>query len=101
MPLYEYECQTCGHRFEMLQKMADSPLTVCVKCEGKVERLLSSPAIQFKGTGWYVTDYARKGQASPAPDSEKSSESTSKTAQSEDSRSKSGPATSASSTSKE
>jgi putative FmdB family regulatory protein len=101
VPLYEYECQTCGHRFEMLQKMADSPLTVCVKCEGKVERLLSSPAIQFKGTGWYVTDYARKGQASPAPDSEKSSESTPKTAKPEDNRSKSGPAASASSTSKE
>ena len=101
MPLYEYECQTYGHRFEMLQKMADSPLTVCVKCEGKVERLLSSPAIQFKGTGWYITDYARKGQASLAPDSEKSSESTSKTAKPEDNRSKSGPAASASSTSKE
>jgi len=101
VPLYEYECQTCGHRFEMLQKMADSPLTVCVKCEGEVERLLSSPAIQFKGTGWYITDYARKGQASPAPDSEKSSESTSKTAKPEDNRSKSGPAASASSTSKE
>jgi len=101
VPLYEYECQTCGHRLEMLQKMADSPLTVCVKCEGEVERLLSSPAIQFKGTGWYITDYARKGQASPAPDSEKSSESPSKTAKPEDNRSKSGPAASASSTSKE
>jgi len=99
VPLYEYECQSCGHRFEMLQKVADSPLTSCVKCEGKVERLLSSPAIQFKGTGWYVTDYARKGQAS-STESE-SSESPSKTTKSEKNRSKSGPAASASSTSKE
>ncbi len=82
----------------MLQKVADSPLTSCVKCEGKVERLLSSPAIQFKGTGWYVTDYARKGQAS-STESE-SSESPSKTTKSEKNRSKSGPAASASSTSK-
>ncbi len=83
----------------MLQKVADSPLTSCVKCEGKVERLLSSPAIQFKGTGWYVTDYARKGQAS-STESE-SSESPSKTTKSEKNRSKSGPAASASSTSKD
>ncbi len=83
----------------MLQKVADSPLTSCVKCEGKVERLLSSPAIQFKGTGWYVTDYARKGQAS-STESE-SSESPSKTTKPEKNRSKSGPAASASSTSKD
>jgi predicted nucleic acid-binding Zn ribbon protein len=83
----------------MLQKVADSPLTSCVKCEGKVERLLSSPAIQFKGTGWYVTDYARKGQAS-STESE-SSESPSKTNKPEKNRSKSGPAASASSTSKD
>jgi predicted nucleic acid-binding Zn ribbon protein len=81
----------------MLQKVADSPLTSCVKCEGKVERLLSSPAIQFKGTGWYVTDYARKGQA-PAS---KEAEGTPKANKSEKNRSKSGPAASASSTSKE
>ena len=108
MPLYEYECLECSHRFEMLQKVADSPLKVCVKCEGKVERLLSSPAIQFKGTGWYVTDYARKGEAPSTQGSEKTSEkssessgSTPKTAKSEKSRSESGPAASASSTSKD
>ena len=108
MPLYEYECEACGHRFEMLQKVADSPLTVCVKCKGKVERLLSTPAIQFKGTGWYITDYARKGQTPSTESSEKSSKqtsekssgSTSKAAQPEKTRSKSGPAASASSTSK-
>ena len=85
----------------MLQKVADSPLTSCVKCEGKVERLLSSPAIQFKGTGWYVTDYARKGQPSSSKNENSDSDSTSKTAKSEKNRSKSGPAASASSTSKE
>ncbi len=84
----------------MLQKVDDSPLKKCVKCEGKVERLVSSPAIQFKGTGWYVTDYARKGQR--PPETEKSSDSSSsKDATSKKSRSKeSGPATTASSTSK-
>ena len=100
VPLYEYECETCGHRFEMLQKLADSPLTSCVKCEGKVERLLSSPAIQFKGTGWYVTDYARKGQDSSSKSEKESSDSTPKTTKSDKKRSKSGPAASASSTSK-
>lgn len=60
MPLYEYECTQCGQRIEKIQKFSDSPLTQCEKCGGKLERLISSPAIQFKGTGWYVTDYARK-----------------------------------------
>lgn len=60
VPIYEYECNKCGHRFEAVQKVSDPPLTKCEKCKGKVERLISSPAIQFKGTGWYVTDYARK-----------------------------------------
>ena len=60
MPLYEYECDTCGHRFEVIQKFSDAPLTECPKCQGAVRKLLSSPAIQFKGSGWYITDYARK-----------------------------------------
>ena len=80
----------------MLQKVSDSPLTKCQKCEGKVERLVSSPAIQFKGTGWYVTDYARKGQAS-SDRSTTEEVSTSKKSRSKDS----GPAASASSTSKD
>lgn len=59
MPLYEYECSRCG-RFEKIQKFADKPLKVCPTCGGKkVQRLLSAPAIQFKGSGWYITDYAR------------------------------------------
>lgn len=60
MPLYEYECDTCGHRFEVIQKFSDEPLAACPKCQGSVRKLLSSPAIQFKGSGWYITDYAKK-----------------------------------------
>src|SRR5262245_36213104 len=60
MPLYEYECDACGHRFEQIQKFSDPPVEKCPKCGSPVHKLLSSPAIQFKGTGWYITDYARK-----------------------------------------
>ena len=60
MPLYEYECESCGHRFEKIQKFSDPIVSTCPECEGKVNKLMSSPAIQFKGTGWYITDYARK-----------------------------------------
>lgn len=61
MPLYEYECDACHQRFERIQKFSDPPPDVCAKCgKGPVRRLVSSPAIQFKGSGWYVTDYARK-----------------------------------------
>jgi putative FmdB family regulatory protein len=59
MPLFEFECGQCG-RFEVIQKFSDSLLTTCPTCGGEVQKLPSSPAIQFKGTGWYVTDYARK-----------------------------------------
>ena len=64
MPLYEYQCDACAHRFEVIQKFSDSPVDVCPKCGGAVKKLLSSPAIQFKGTGWYITDYARSGSTS-------------------------------------
>ena len=77
MPIYEYECNKCGHRFEVIQKVSDAPLKKCEKCKGKAERLISSPAIQFKGTGWYVTDYAKKGSSSPEP-SKKTKKSSSK-----------------------
>jgi putative FmdB family regulatory protein len=60
VPLYEYECPKDG-TFERMQKFSDPPLAACPTCGGPVEKLLSAPAIQFKGTGWYVTDYARKG----------------------------------------
>ena len=62
MPLYEFECDACGKRFEVIQKFSDPDVEVCRNCgKGPVHRLLSSPAIQFKGSGWYITDYARKG----------------------------------------
>jgi putative FmdB family regulatory protein len=60
MPLYEYECNDCEHRFERIQKFSDPLVSTCPVCSGEVRKLLSSPAIQFKGTGWYVTDYAKK-----------------------------------------
>src|SRR5262249_38852103 len=60
MPLYEYQCEACGRRFERIQKFSDPPVEVCPTCGGKVNKLVSSPAFQFKGTGWYITDYSRK-----------------------------------------
>ena len=60
MPLYEYECESCAHRFERIQKFSDPLVDTCPKCGGVVRKLLSSPAIQFKGSGWYITDYAKK-----------------------------------------
>jgi putative FmdB family regulatory protein len=63
MPLYEYECENCGDLFEVIQKFSDEPLTVHEKCGGKVHRLLSAPALQFKGSGWYVNDYAKGGNS--------------------------------------
>lgn len=64
MPLYEYECDACGQRFEVIQKFSETT-EQCRKCgKGPVRRLMSAPGIQFKGTGWYITDYAKKGSAS-------------------------------------
>lgn len=61
MPLYEYECESCHHRFERIQKFSDPPIETCPVCgKGPVRKLISSPAIQFKGSGWYITDYAKK-----------------------------------------
>jgi len=62
MPLYEYQCESCSHRFEVIQKFSDAPLDTCPKCGGVVRKLLSSPAFHFKGSGWYITDYARAGK---------------------------------------
>jgi putative FmdB family regulatory protein len=59
VPLYEYQCGRCG-RFEVIRKFSDVPLTICPTCGQEIQKLFSAPAIQFKGTGWYITDYARK-----------------------------------------
>ena len=85
MPLYEYECGACGNRFELIQKFSDDPVEVCPKCgERKVHKLMSSPAFQFKGSGWYITDYARKGGSGESkPDDKGSSEKGDKSATSE------------------
>ena len=65
MPLYEYQCDSCGHRFERIQQKFSDPLVAaCPKCGGPVQKLISSPAIQFKGSGFYITDYAKSGQPS-------------------------------------
>jgi putative FmdB family regulatory protein len=64
MPLYEYQCASCGSVFEKMQKFADEPLKVHEDCGGAVRRLLTAPALQFKGTGWYITDYGRGGSKS-------------------------------------
>ena len=61
MPLYEYRCEDCGQTFEVMQKFSDAPLTVHEGCGGPVQRLISPPALQFKGSGWYITDYAKGG----------------------------------------
>ena len=79
MPLYEYQCEACHTRFEKIRKYSDPPLETCPSCGGKVNKLFSSPAIQFKGTGWYITDYAKKSST------ESSSKTTSTPAASESS----------------
>jgi putative FmdB family regulatory protein len=66
MPLYEYECDGCGRRFEVIQKMSDPVVEICPTCGGRVHKLQSAPAFQFKGSGWYVTDYAKKDQTAAA-----------------------------------
>ncbi len=76
MPLYEYQCTRCGRRVEKIQSFSAEPLRTCEQCGGPLEKLISAPAIQFKGTGWYVTDYSKK---SSAPASHSSHSSTSAT----------------------
>ena len=72
MPLYEYQCKKCSHRFERIQRFSDPLVKKCPECGGKVEQLLSAPAVQFKGSGWYVTDYAKKPGGGSAAKSEAS-----------------------------
>lgn len=78
LPLYEYKCKKCKRRMEKIRKFSDPPLTICEMCGGELVQLLSSPAIQFKGSGWYVTDYAKKSSAGGNNSSGDSSPSTEK-----------------------
>ena len=66
MPLYEYQCESCGRRFEEMQRVGDPPLETCAECGGKLRKLLSAPAFQFKGSGWYVTDFKGGNKAPPS-----------------------------------
>jgi putative FmdB family regulatory protein len=90
MPLYDYRCHKCDEVFEVRQKFSDEPLREHEGCGGELERLISAPALQFKGTGWYVTDYAKNGKtpSTSSPSSESKSET-----KSENSKSESKPAT--------
>ncbi|MCP4660151.1 MAG: zinc ribbon domain-containing protein [bacterium] len=72
MPIYEYECRSCGYRTETMQRVTDPPLKTCPECAGEYKKLISPPALQFKGSGWYVTDYA--GKKSGAADQEKAAD---------------------------
>jgi putative FmdB family regulatory protein len=80
VPIYEYQCKKCGHKFEKIQLFSDPPIKKCPECGGAVEKLISRSAVQFKGTGWYVTDYAKKsdggGSAGSASGAKNSAEST-------------------------
>lgn len=70
MPIYEYICTRCGNRFEVLQKATDPPLRKCRTCQGELRKVIAAPALQFKGNGWYITDYARKSipEKQPKPE---------------------------------
>ncbi|HEX6437354.1 MAG TPA: zinc ribbon domain-containing protein [Candidatus Binatia bacterium] len=74
MPVYEYECQKCG-TFETTQRITEEPLSKCPTCKGKVKKLISNTSFQLKGTGWYITDYARKGKDAPKTENGASSSS--------------------------
>jgi len=90
MPLYEYECKKCHHRFEKIQKFSDPHMKKCPDCRGPVALVISAPAVQFKGSGWYVTDYPKKssGSSSSSADNESAKDSASKDSASKDSASK-------------
>lgn len=88
MPIYEYRCTQCGHRYEKIQKVSDTPDTACPKCGGKIERPLSAPALQFKGAGWYINDYAPKAASGSASKPAESSGGESKPAESKSAESK-------------
>src|SRR3954454_14345530 len=90
MPLYEYQCQKCGHRFERIQLFSARMVKKCPECGGKVEQMISAPAVQFKGSGWYVTDYAKKGSGGSNSKAEAESKADSKSDSAKDSSKDSG-----------
>ena len=92
MPIYEYRCSKCGRVFEAIQKFSDAPLTVDEQCGGAVERLLSTSALQFKGSGWYVTDYAKGSGSKPKSESKGESKTESKSDSGSESKSSETPA---------
>ena len=80
MPIYEYVCQKCGHHLELMQKMSDKPLSKCPNCRGKLEKIFSQTSFQLKGSGWYVSDYAKSGKSGkPEPKTDKKTETTTET----------------------
>jgi len=81
MPNLEYLCTKCGHRFEQIRKFSDKQLRKCPECGGVIEQVISAPAVQFKGSGWYVTDYPKKGAGSGASSASSSSEGDSSSAE--------------------
>jgi putative FmdB family regulatory protein len=89
MPLYEYECKKCHHRFERIQKFSDPHVKKCPKCGGPIEQVISAPAVQFKGSGWYVTDYAKKSSTGSASSSSNGDSASKKDAKSKDDSAKS------------
>jgi putative FmdB family regulatory protein len=91
MPLYEYECKKCHHRFERIQTFAAPHTKKCPECGGPIEQMISAPAVQFKGSGWYVTDYPKKSSGGSASSSDSTSKSESKSESKNDSSSKSEP----------
>ena len=93
MPLYEYKCSQCGAVTEVIQKVSDAPLSVCAQCGGPLHKQVTSPAIQFKGSGWYVTDYAGKKPAAAPSKTEKSPASEKKESQKEAKSADKGPST--------
>jgi putative FmdB family regulatory protein len=96
MPLYEYRCEACNEVFEAMQKFSDDPLTVHQNCGGRVERLLSAPAFHLKGSGWYITDYARGGSAKKDGKPEAQAESSAKSETKTETKTESKPAAPAS-----
>jgi putative FmdB family regulatory protein len=88
MPLYEYQCKKCKHRLEKIQKFSDKPLTKCPECGGPLEKLISRSSVQFKGSGWYVSDYGGKGAsgASSSSESESGAKETKDTKESKDTK---------------